>query len=179
MATNDELLARVYSILGPDRDTSIMKPLVLAMATLAYRELAIRLIDTDSELAKKLITSAVNQAWATSQFSAPANMLFHNQRKTTRIVIDTDLAYQVKDRDTLGLLNTTSGSGIIYYALEGKTFFISHPSAVNGNDLNITYYKIPTIADIDSELMNPLLEILIPMLGTHNEPNDRQEKSSS
>lgn len=175
MATNAELLARVYSIIGSERDTSIFRPMVLAMATLAYKELAIHLIDTDSEQAKKLVTSVANQVWASNQFSAPADMLFHKQSKHTRMDFGGTLAFQVKDRDTLTMIGTASTGadlGNHYYALEGKTFFIRHESGVTGaSNLNLQYYKIPTISDIDSELMNTLLEILIPKLMPHAEPN--------
>lgn len=173
MATNDELLARVYSIIGSERDTNIFRPMVLAMATLAYRDLAILLIDTDSEQAKKLVTTAANQVWASSQFAAPTNMLFHKQHETTRIDLGGTLAFQVKDRDTLNMLPADAVKiSNHYYALEGKTFFIKHSAGTTGAaNLNITYYKIPAIADIDAELMNLLLTVLIPKLSPHAEVN--------
>lgn len=169
MATNEELLARVYSIIGSERDSSMAKPVVLAMATLAYRDLAVQLIETDSEQVKKLVKTSTNQTWASSAFSAPSDMLFHKQIKSTRIDLGGTLAHQVRDRDTLDMI---TGQSNHYYALEGKTFYIKHSAGTTGaSNLNITYYKIPAITDIDAELMNMLLQILIPRLLPTAEPN--------
>lgn len=168
MATNEELLARVYSIIGSERDTAIMRPMVLAMATLAFRELAINLIDADSEMAKKLSKTLSNQTWHDSQFDTPADMLFHKWRESIHLDINGVTQYPVQERNTLTLI---SGQTNGYYALEGTTFYLNPSSGTGGANLNITYYKIPTISDIDAELMNPLLEILIPKLIPVSEPN--------
>jgi hypothetical protein len=159
MATEAQLLQRVYSHIGAETESGFVKPMVLAMAKLAFKDLAHLLIDSDSELAKKLVKTLSGQTWASSAFEAPSDMVFHKQKKTTRIDLAGALAHQVEDRKKLDLLSTSVNH---YYALEGKTFYIRHATGVTGaSTLRITYYKIPVIADIDDELMNTLVELII------------------
>lgn len=160
--TNAQLLEYVFSQIGTERDTGMIKPMILAVANLAYRDLAQFLLDNDSELAKKLIASAANQTWANSSFSAPTDMLFHKQKETTRIDFGGILAFQIEDRDALDMVSSLNNH---YYALEGKTFYIKHSAGTtSGTNLNIRYYKIPVVTDIDDDLRNVFLELLITRL---------------
>lgn len=169
--TNASLLQYVYAHLGgSEKDSGIIEPLIIAMAELAYADLAQMLLDTDSELAKKLITSVANQTWSSSSFAAPTNMLFYKQKKTTRMDFGGTLAYQVEDRDKLDLV-AAAGISNTYYALEGKTFYIKSPAGTtSGTNLNLRYYKIPTVSDIDDDLRNIFLEILIRRLVPQSTP---------
>lgn len=174
--TNNEILAWVYGHIGGERESGVIKPMVLAMATLAYKDLAHYLIDTDSEQAKKLVKTLSSQTWTNSAYSAPSDMLFHKQMDTTKMSIGTTMAFQVKDRDKLDM---ATGVSNIYYALEGKTFYIKHPSLTTSSTLSITYYKIPTKDDIDDELRNLFLELLlrrlVPQAPTKAVPNPNGE----
>lgn len=253
--TDADILQYVYAHLGSERDSGIVKPMVLAMAGLTYLDLAKILIDTEPELAKKLTKTLSNQAYSSSQFAVPSDMLVYKQRDTIRIDFGGTLAFEIKDRDKLSLL--ASGLTNTYYALEGKTFFFKNPldlgvnsvivsgsnsSAANGtytltgtsngksfwnkagtnaavsaiawdnisgqwriwdnlgniayssvstsaspanlayiavfssaplptvtaishgNNLNITYYKVPVAADIDAEIRNLFLQLLMARL---------------
>ncbi len=159
--TNQELIQYVEQRLNTQTDTVFVRPVILAVATLALTDLARVLIDTDSELSGKLVVSLTNQSWSASSFAVPSNMLLHKQMETTKIYFGTTPAYQVKDRDKLDL---TIGLGNIYYALYGKTFYIKHTSTTSGSDLNISYYKIPAISDIDAELTNLFIDLVIARL---------------
>ena len=173
--TETELLQRIYSHTGGEEKSKLYKPLVIAQLDLALTDLARYLIDMDSELAKKLITSVANQSWSSSSFSAPSNMLFHGQKPVVRLDLGGTLAFQVSDRDKLDMV---TGMANIYYALEGKTFYIKHPSATtSGNNLNLRYYKIPAIADIDEEMTNLLVTLLLQRLGlTQSNQQDGQKQ---
>lgn len=160
--TNQELIQYVEQRLNTQTDTVFVRPVILAVATLALTDLARVLIDTDSELSGKLIVSLTNQSWSNSSFAVPANMLLHKQIETTKMYFGTTPAYQVKDRDKLDLTPSTLGN--IYYALYGKTFYIDHTSTTSGSDLNISYYKVPTISDIDAELTNLFIDLVIARL---------------
>lgn len=172
--TDEEIIGYVQAHIGGEKKTKIVKPLILAMAELAYKDLAMFLIESNSEFANKLITSAVNQTWSSSQFTAPSNMLFHRQIETTRIDFNGTLAHQVSDRDALDMAGTLSN---IYYALEGKTFYIKNPSATSGSTLNIRYYKIPENSDIDDELRNTFLEILMQRLYGQKQADNKNSKT--
>lgn len=158
--TNSELLQKVYIHVGAEEETGLVEPVVLAMADLAYIDLARFLIDTDAELAKKLIADTVNQNWSGSKFDAPEAMLFHVQKPVLRLEISGELAYQVQDRDKLNMLSDTLTN--TYYSLEGKTFYIRHKSGTTSGtgNLSLRYYKIPTVTDIDEELAPIFLELL-------------------
>lgn len=163
--TNDEILQRVYIHLGSQEKTGLVEPVVLAMADLAYIDLARFLVDNDAELAKKLIKEVTAQSWGTnpnpsSAFNAPSDMLFHIQKPVIRLQLGTELCYQVQDRDKLNMLAGTYGNN--YYALEGKTFYIKHknPATTSGNDLVLRYYKVPTKDEIDNELTPIFLDLL-------------------
>lgn len=170
--TNATLLQYVYAHLGgSEKDSGIMEPLIIAMAELAYADLAQMLLDTDSELAKKLVTTSVNNSWSSSSFAAPTNMLFYKQKKTTRMTIAGTLAHQVEDRDKLDLV-AAAGISNTYYALEGKTFYIKSPAGTTSGttNLDLKYYKIPAVTDIDDDLRNIFLEILIRRLVPQSTP---------
>ena len=163
--TNTQLLQRIYAHIGNEEKSGIVEPVVLAMAALAYIDLARFLIDNDHELAKKLITSVANQTWATSSFSAPADMLFHIQKKVIRLDLGGVLAYQVEDRDKLDMISATLTNH--YYALEGKTFYLKHASGTaSGTNLNLRYYKVPTVTDIDDELTTIFLDFVFQRIAT-------------
>lgn len=159
--TNLELIQYVEQRLDTQTDTVFVRPVILAVSTLALADLARILIDTDSELSGKLVVTLSNQTWANSSFAIPSNMLLHKQLETTKMYFGTTPAYQLKDRDKIDLSSTL---GNIYYALYGKTFYIKHTSTTSGNDLNISYYKIPTLADIDEELRNLFIDLVIARL---------------
>lgn len=157
--TNEQLLQRVYIHVGSEEQTGLVEPMVLAMADLAYIDLARFLIDTDQELAKKLINQVTSQTWTNSTFSAPSDMLFHVQKPVLRLELGSDLCFQVQDRDKLNMIGTTLDN--TYYALEGKTFYIKHKSGTSsGTNLNLRYYKVPTVSDIDDELTPLFLDLL-------------------
>lgn len=153
-----ELVEFVYQRTGGEKNARMSRPMILALGTLALKDLAQTLIDSNSELAKKLIVQLTNQSWSASQFNAPANMLFYKQKKTTRMDFSGVLAYQVEDRDKLEM-----GGNLVnvYYALEGKTFYIANPAGTSGSNLNLRYYKIPDLADIDTELRNIFIELVL------------------
>lgn len=159
--TANELLEFVYQRLGGEKNTRMSRPMIIAIGQLALKDLAQTLLDTNSELSKKLIAELTNQTWSSSKFDAPSNMLFYRQKDTTKIDIGGTLAFQVEDRDKLEM---GANLGNIYYALEGKTFFISHPSLTGGSNLNIRYYKIPELANVDSELRNIYIELVLARL---------------
>lgn len=157
--TNAQILQWIYSRIGSERDSGIVEPLIIAVADLAYTDLAKFLIDSNSEMSRKLVKIVTNQTWATSKFLAPTDMLFYRQIDTTRLDIAGTLAFQLKDRDKLEMISAMANH---YYALEGKYFYIKHSSGTTGaSNLNLTYYKIPTKDDIDDELRNLFLEILL------------------
>jgi len=160
--TNADLIAYVEAHLGGYNKSGIVRPMITAMANLAFKDLAYMLLDTDSELAKKLVVTLTGQSWSSSSFSAPSNMLFHKQKQTSKISIGGALVFQVTDRDRMDMAYQV---GNHYCVLEGKTFYIKHSAGTtNGNNLDITYYKIPAISDIDDELRNQFLAILMARL---------------
>lgn len=262
--TNAEILQRVYIHLGSEEQTGLVEPIVLAMADLAYIDLARFLIDTDAELAKKLIKQVSDQTWGTtaptiayssadsgtgvitvtntnltllngmrvnisgtagggalsasttyfvrdatstgiklsatlggpaltgftgsgtitilntsSTFEAPADMLFHVQKPVLRLEIGGQLAFQLQDRDKLNMLGSALTN--IYYALEGKTFFIRHftindgnvntADVTSGSNLSLRYYRVPTAADIDDELAPIFLDMLFKRLSVAMQTN--------
>jgi hypothetical protein len=158
--TNAELLQWVYLKTGSEKDSRILEPVVIAVANLVYPELARFLIDHDPEMAKKLITILSNQTWVSNRIAVPTDMILHKQKDTTRLTISGTLAYQVDDRDKLDLM---SGLDNIYYALEGTYFYIKHTNVltVGGSNLGLSYYRIPTVTDIDDDLRPIFLDLLI------------------
>lgn len=167
--TNEQILQRVYIHFGSEEQTGLVEPLVLAMADLAYIDLARLLIDTDAELAKKLITDATSQSWSSSKFNAPSDMLFHVQKPVLRMEIGSELAYQVQDRDKLDMIAGTMNNH--YYSLEGKTFYIKHKSGTTSGTLNLRYYKVPTNTLIDDELTPIFLDLLFKRLSIAAQSN--------
>lgn len=160
--TDTELIQYVeLRIGGGEHRTGIMRAMILAVSVLALADLAKLLISSSDSLSEKLTVSLTNQTWANSTFPAPSNMLFFGQKDSTRLSIGNTLAYQVKDRKKLDM---SSGQTNIYYALDGKTFYIKSSTATSGNDLNISYYKIPTLADIDEELRNVFIDLVVSRL---------------
>lgn len=205
--TNEQILQRVYIHFGSEEQTGLVEPIVLAMADLAYIDLARMLIDTDAELAKKLISENVKTVsystiaanvinldndpavlrdgmtvtingtgltnttvyyiinstptsvqlsttpggtvqavatttgattittvgkWENSRYLAPPDMLFHTQKPVLRLELNSELCYQLQDRDKLNMLGSTVTNN--YYALEGKTFYVrSKPVALTFN----------------------------------------------
>ena len=176
--TESELFQRIYSHTGGEEKSRLFKPIIKAQADLALTDLAQYLLDTDHELAKKLITSVANQSFADLTFSAPSNMLFHGQKSVIRLDLGGTLAYQVSDRDKLDMM---SGMNNCYYALEGKTFYIKHPTpdTIPRNNLNLRYYKIPVILDIDAELTPMLITFLLQRLGVTQATNQDEQKQST
>lgn len=162
--TNEQILQRVYIHFGSEEQTGLVEPMVLAMADLAYIDLARMLIDTDAELAKKLISETASQNWTNSIFPAPNDMLFHVQKPVLRLEIGGELAFQLQDRDKLNMIGSTLGNH--YYALEGKTFYIKHKSGTTSGTGNLTlrYYKVPTNTLIDDELTPLFLDLLFQRL---------------
>lgn len=172
--TELELFQRIYSHTGGEEKSRLFKPIIKAQADLALTDLARYLLDTDHELAKKLVTSVANQSFADLTFSAPSNMLFHGQKSVIRLDLGGTLAYQVSDRDKLDML---SGMSNVYYALEGKTFYIKHPTPETiSNNLNLRYYKVPAITDIDTELTPLLITLLLQRLGVTQATNQDEQK---
>lgn len=157
--TNAELFDYVFAKTGMVKNTALAQPLILANANLALRELAYFLIETDSELAKKLITSVANQTWASSSFALPSDFLYHKQKKTTRMDLGGTLAFQVEDRDKLDM---STGLTNHYYAIEGTTMYIKHSAGtVGASNLNLRYYKIPALSAIDAELRDIFLDMVV------------------
>lgn len=172
--TNTQIIQWIYSKLGSEKDSGIIEPLIIAVADLAYYDLAKFLLDNDSEMAKKLAKSITNQSWSSSKFSAPTDMLFYKQIKTTRLDFGGTLAFQIKDRDKLDMITGVSNH---YYALEGKIFYIRHSSGtISGSNLNMTYYKIPNKDDIDDELRNIFLELLLTRLVPQTQNGNSKRK---
>lgn len=162
--TNDQLLQKVYIHFGSEEQTGLVEPIVLAMANLTLIDLAKFLIDTDVELAKKLIAEVTSQSWSDSKFTAPTDMLFHVQKPVLRLQLGTELCYQVHDRDKLNMIGSTLNN--TYYALEGNKFYLRHKTAgtVSGSNLALSYYKVPTLQDIDDELTPIFLDLLFKRL---------------
>lgn len=146
------------------------------MATIAFSDLAKFLVENHTDLAKKLITSVSNQSWSNSSFSAPTDMLFHLEKPVIRLDLGGTLCHQLKDRDKLDMIGTTLTN--TYYALEGKTFYIKHATSgtTSGNNLNLRYYKIPAITDIDEELTPIFLDILFSRLTAVMADNNDEQK---
>ena len=172
--TEEQLFQRIYSHTGGEEKSRLFKPIIKAQADLALTDLARYLLDTDHELSKKLVTSVANQSFADLTFSAPSNMLFHGQKSVIRLDLGGVLAYQVSDRDKLDML---TGMSNVYYALEGKTFYIKHPTPeAIANNLNLRYYKVPAIADIDTELTPMFLTLIMQRLGITQSTNQDEQK---
>lgn len=178
--TDAEILQYVYSQIGGERKSGVLKPILLAIAELAYDDLADYLIKSEPDKAKKLITSVANQAWLNSEFSAPSDMLLNNQKAVVRLDIGGDICYQLKDRDKLDFLTGTTAEEVSknYCALEGKTFYIrvAGGATTSGNDLNLRYYKTPVAADIDDELRKPFLELLMQRVLLHIQVDKSDEQ---
>jgi len=172
--TEQELLQRVYAHIGNEEKSGLVEPVVLAMADLAFIDLAKLLIENKPSLAKKLISSVANQTWASSSFSAPTDMLYNMEKTVIRLDLGGTLCHQLEDRDKLDMIGTTLSNH--YYALEGKTFYIKHASGTaSGSNLNLRYYKVPTVTDVDDELTTIFLDILFTRLGivrTSEKPNE-------
>jgi hypothetical protein len=174
--TDAKVIQYCYAHLGiTKRESGLIEPLILAMAQLTLYDLAKFLVDNDSEAAKNLMTSTAAQPWSASKVDAPADMLYHRQRESTRIEIAGTLLYQIEDKKKLDLL--TTGLTNSYYALEGKSFFIKHSSGTtSGANPTIKYLKIPVITDIVDELTNLYLELLFQRLVPSQMPKMEQEK---
>lgn len=157
--TSSELLDYIKTFFRGQESKLPSDPLILAMANLCLEELVITILNTNPELAKKFGKTLTNQTWSFSRFNAPNDMLFTNQFDTTRIDFNGNLAYQIRDRKFLDMVGTL---GNHFYALEGKTFFINHSSGdTSGNTLNIFYYRIPDLDDIDEELRGIFLKLVL------------------
>src|SRR6476661_7043913 len=113
--TDVEIFSYVYAQIGSEKDTGIIRPVVIAMAGLVYEDLARWLLDNNSEMAKKLVVTLSNQTWTASSFAAPTNMLFYKQKETTRIDFGGTLAFQLEDRDKMEMAYGLTNH---YYALE-------------------------------------------------------------
>lgn len=157
--TEAKMIEHVYLEIGGEERSGILKPMIVATSRLALSDYAKFILDTNPELAKKLIVELEFQSWSDSYFQAPYDMLFYKQMETTRLDLGGVLCYQVADRDKLSMLGATSNH---YYALEGIKFFIKHAGGdTSGSNLNLKYYAIPTVDSIDDEMMPVFLAILM------------------
>jgi hypothetical protein len=160
--TNEDIVSYVEAHIGGARQSRIVRPLILAMANLAYSDLAKLATEQDPLMAEKLKTTLANQTWATSQFTLPTNFLRHKQIEFTKVYFGTTLAHQVRDRETLDMI---TGMLNIYYAIEGLKLYVKHTGGTSsGTNLNISYIKIPTVSDLDDELTPTFLQLLMARL---------------
>lgn len=175
--TDAQLLQYVYAEIGGEAKSGLVKPMVLAIANLAYIDLARHLLDNDPTNAEIIKTSVVNQTWASSKFTLPTNFLYHRpspEKIYEGVILDIAgiNAFQVEDRKKLSLISQTLVNA--YYAIDGKFAYIKHPSLSGSSTLNLFYYKVPTIADITDEVLNVFLTFIFQRLGLkqqiENEP---------
>jgi hypothetical protein len=160
--TNDQIVAFVYSHIGGEKESGILKPQVLMLATLALADMSHHFVANEPEKARLLEAEATNQTWASSSFSMPSDFLYTDTGETLlRVDIGGTLAHRVNSRSKIDL---TSGATLTnhYYALEGKKLYIRHASGTTGaSDLNIRYYKMATFALVDENFRQEFIDFVL------------------
>lgn len=179
---NTTLLQRIYSEIGGETKSGLIKPMVLAITDLAYIDLARHLLDNDPANAEILKTSVVNQTWASSKFTLPSNFLYHRpspEKLYEGVILDIagTNAFQVEDRKKLGLISQTLVNA--YYAIDGKFAYIKHPTLAGSSTLNLFYYKVPTVSDITDDVLNILLTFIFQRLGLKQQAENEQQQPNS
>lgn len=161
--TNAELIQQIYLHIGGEQKTGIIKPMIEAMAELSFRDLAIKVVETDAELAKKLQTTATG-SYTGSQFTVPTDMLYYDKQKPiTALYVDSVVAFQINDKRKFDLLSTTVSNN--YFAIDGRDVIVKKAGGGSTGNYSFDYYKIPVIADIDDDLRNLFLECVLTRLG--------------
>ena len=160
---NSEIIQQVYAHIGGEEESKILKPTIIAMANLAYRDLAIKLASQEPELAKKLQTTATG-SYTNSSFTVPSDMLYYqDQKPVTTLYIDNDVAFQIEDKRKFSIVGTTVSNN--YFAIDGRTIQVKRSSGGTTGNYSLEYYKIPVNTDIDADLKNIFLECLLTRLG--------------
>lgn len=161
--TNDEIIQQVYAHIGGEEKSKIIKPVIIAMADLAYRDLAIKVAMEQPELAKKLQDTATG-SYTGGSFTVPTDMLYYDaQKPVTNLYVDDDPAFQVADKRKFNLITSTMTNH--YFAIDGRTVTVRKADGASTGNYSLEYYKIPVNSDIDDDLRNIFLELLLLRLG--------------
>lgn len=161
--SNDEILQFCYAHTGGEESSKLLKPMVLAMADLAYRDTAIKVTEQSPELAKKLQTS-ITDSYTGGEFTIPTDMLyFDGQKPITNLRIDSAQAFQISDKRKFSFLSSVISNH--YFAVDGRSIVVRKIDGSSTGSYLLEYYKIPINSDIDDDLRNIFLECLLTRLG--------------
>lgn len=131
----------------------------------ALADMAITLIDNGDDKAEKFRKQLASQTWASSEFAVPTDLLLYKQKRTVVLTLTVSSVkqpvFQVDDWQKLLLIPSTT-LGNHYCVLENNKFLIrASDASVGGSNLNINYYRTPTITDISEELQPLLIAMLV------------------
>lgn len=170
--TRNDFVAKIASLFSNQMDGDLIL-LIEQYLDVALADMAMMLIDEKNDKAEKFRKQLANQTWASSEFAMPADMLGHKQKQNSVLTLTVssvkEPVFQVDDWQKLLLLPSSVTLGNHYCTLENGKFLIREKAGgTSGTNLNVNYYRTPTIDDVDEELQPILVANLLKYMPKSN-----------
>ena len=164
MERND-FIAKIASLFSNQMDGDLIL-LIEQYLEVGLADMATLLIDENNDKAENFRKQLTGQTWTSGAFAIPADLLLHKQKENTILTLTVSSVkepiFQVDDWQKILLLPSTTTLGNHYCTLENGTYYIREKSgSTSGTNLNINYYRVPTIDDVTEELEPILVATLL------------------